>query len=148
MAKCQKCGNLIDNKLKAAIASNNCPFCGYEIYNKIEFAYRKRILEILQNYDIDLEKITFIIDDICAVTNGDAKQSLPTVFKKEGNSLNGVVFGQNDEVIEDDVKETEEEKEVREMIESGEIAMMNQPSERKIPIGKTKKPPIPINRLS
>lgn len=153
MATCQSCKTVVEDKLKAAIMNNICPYCGDSIYNKIEFVYRKKITEILHHYGVtDADKVNSIVNDLCELTNGEVKSPMPATFKPEGDPLNGVASSDINEITEADINaphtETEEETVVREMIEAGEIAVVRPVAEKRIPLGKTKKIPVPINRLS
>ncbi len=130
--KCITCKEEINPKFKHAIMENTCPICGENLISKSDFVFRKSLINILKNNEIlDEGKITNIVYEIHKlITNGEETPRINTVLEHR-EQINKVNVTVNDleeiNTIGEEVENIsqEEEQEVNNMIESGEIVLSN-----------------------
>lgn len=163
--RCHSCKEEISEKFKHALSQNTCPFCGRGIFSAVEFHFRRSLSEILvTNGVVGQDRILNIIRDIETILKGP-DQEAPTVAVVSHTGSGGAsnpsdieVNGTNSEIPSDVITEkdfedapptSEEEAEVKAMIDSGEVVfsgIMDTSAAKKKPV-LNKPVPKPIQRL-
>jgi hypothetical protein len=74
--KCNSCKEDINSKMKFAIAKNSCPVCGKKIFSEIEFFFRKSLVDILENNNVNYpEQVNSIVTDIVSLIDKQARSA-------------------------------------------------------------------------
>jgi hypothetical protein len=162
--KCFNCKEEISEKFKHALSQNVCPFCGRGIFSAIDFHFRKSIVGILNKNGIVSETVVLgIINDIEDLVRAPEPQQVesspqsdvsapvdPNASIKVSPTDLGGQFTLED--ASEPKPTTEEEAEVKQMIQNGELVfsgVVDTSGARKLPIRIGGKPiPRPITRAS
>lgn len=138
---CYSCKEDINPKSKYAISQNVCPFCGNDILSKSDFLFRKSIISILRKNGLNSdETINNIISDIENLVNGSESEKekekgkgkemlteTETKFLDVKNDKNpdSITLEDIGELNDNTPISSDEEKEVKEMLENGEVIFTN-----------------------
>jgi len=163
--KCFNCKEEISEKFKHALSQNVCPFCGRGIFSAIDFHFRKSIVGILNKNGIVSETVVLgIINDIEELVRAPEPQQIEVRESVNAQSAPvdpnaSITISTTDlggQFTLEDASEpkpsTEEEAEVKQMIQNGELVfsgVVDTSGTRKLPIRVGGKPiPRPITRAS
>lgn len=172
--QCVSCKEVVDEKFQAAFLQNACPMCGKAIYtfSKAEYAYRKKLNDILKASSVEPSKADTIVEEVCKISQDMFKPRVAVAStspvaprvrvatqKVPLNNMGGDIGGEidpndlaNNLENEAEIPPTnEEEAEVQRMLASGEITFVNtveetaaQKKAAMLRAGKVVNPPKPL----